>query len=414
MAASIWPCPSLRRASAYTSHGSSASSSRHGQSWSLWAKTLADPGQQPAYGRPVAGPRVGPDRLGVRALGGQQPGCPPVPSGGPGLANFVDERRLEVAAQHLVVHIALTTVDGDRQPVPVGEVVEQPVAAGGVQQLVAAVAGEDVQHARADQEVADAGAHAGEQGPCQVAPGHRPAPGEGRDGGAPRGQGSSPGGQVEHGQAGAPAAGASGQQRHLVRRQRLAVHGGEQPLDLPGPEAELVGADHAGQAGHLVAQQVQRGHSAPGQQHVAVALPAGEQVFEVMFCGGTDELVDVVDDQQRVRRRVGAGDGGQAAAGPAGGGVDAVPGDLARVQVGVLGEQGGLAIAGRRDDQGEAGRACRRQMGDESLPDQALSGDGVLGAGIGWVWFTSGCAVHRHPCASGCLLCRFSGFDSAA
>ena len=204
---------------------------------------------------------------------------------------------------------------------------------------------------------------------------------------------------------GRPALGPPGEPGQLVRAERLAVEVAEEPLDLPGPEAEVVDAELEELAGDPAPREVERREAcacrratASGRRRVVEeslerrsrpACPVRvwrSSIDEEQARLGSrvqlgDRLVDGAPAARQAgehgrRRRLQAGD--ERRLGP----VDAlrpVPGQPACSEAAAqLGEEGGLAGPGRGDDEGEA---MLPELGDELVEPLARTASGRAARG---------------------------------
>ncbi len=178
------------------------------------------------------------------------------------------------------------------------------------QERLATARGEHVEHAGAHQKRPQVAGQLGQHGPRQVCAGERRAPVERGDGAPSLGQRVAPRGQVEHVQAGRPAADPAGQRGGVIRRQRLPVDIAQEVLHLPGPEAQLLAVQDPNLE-QFVARQVEAGHAPPGGEDVQPRRGSGDNRLQHRLGLRTGQAVGVVDDQQRVRGARGAQAGQQ-------------------------------------------------------------------------------------------------------
>ena len=111
------------------------------------------------------------------------------------------------------------------------------------------------------------------------------------------------GGQVEQLQGGDPAAGAALELGDLVGRQRPLVQLAEQPVDLPRPEPQVVGADLAEARPEAQPGQVERRPVARQRHEVDRRRQVVEHLGEGPLARRPDDGVELVDDDEQPARR---------------------------------------------------------------------------------------------------------------
>jgi hypothetical protein len=104
---------------------------------------------------------------------------------------------------------------------------------------------------------------------------------------------------VEELEPGGPALRPPGEAGQVLGRQRLAVEAAEELLDLPGAEAQVVGADLQQLAGDPQARGVEARLGARAGQHVQPGGRVADQLLQQPLGVAGGQLVQVVDDQQR-------------------------------------------------------------------------------------------------------------------
>ncbi len=350
--------------------------------------------QQPPDGLVVAGPGVGPDGVGVGGRVLQHLPRPAVAGRRLRFPHLGLEDRLQVRPQHLVIAEA-AVVEGDQQELAGLDLLQQLLAAGAPEEGVtegSVQAGED---ARVEQEPAQLVGQLLQDVLGQVLPNQAGPGGQGAQRLPAAGRGLAGGGQVEQLQHRRPPLGAAGDLGRLLRGQRRAVDVLEQPLHLPGPEAQVVGTHLREPALQASPGEVQPGLAAGGEQdHEGFGGVLHQPGHEVLG-GRALQRVEVVDHQDGppARPSLDVGDHGVERSPPAreagqrGGesplevgqqGLDAavglvgpVPGrggaDLGQE----LGQDGGLARAGGSDHDAEAGAEGLPQPLGQPGPDQA-------------------------------------------
>ncbi len=113
-----------------------------------------------------------------------------------------------------------------------------------------------------------------------------------------------PGGQVEQRQPRRPPAGASGQRGRGLGGQRLAVHPGEELLDLPGSEPQRLPVQHRELSGDHQPGDVHRQWSSGGQSDPQQVRAPADQLAELGLGRTAGQLMYVVQEQ---RDRSGSG-----------------------------------------------------------------------------------------------------------
>ena len=358
----------------------------------------------PAHRRPVARPAVGPQGVDQPAAGLQQPRRPPGPVLGLALAVPLDQPGLQAGPEHLVVAVhRLALVEPGDEHLPGLQLRQQP---GRV--ICSRRSSHSAGVSRPSTAVSTRNDRSSSGSSSSTLPDRYSRISLDRAGSEATARRRSlvclpRGGQVEQLQPGGPALEPPGQLGHVARRERLAVHVGEQPLDLPRAEPQVVVGDLAQRTGHRSRGRFQPGawrHVAASTSHGGAsstsspsAASAGEPASSCRSSrarttrsAATRSSAPAASAPERhpaPRPGRGRDHGGQRLAHVAqqGGlppvaGVDPVPGRGRGQRRGVLGQQCGLAAARRPGDEHQAvvGGAAER-------PQQALAGQGPTGGG---------------------------------
>ncbi len=255
--------------------------------------------EQPRRTDPVLAAAAGPQRLGDVTVLLEDGGRPPV-----ALAHGVEPLRLdelgvEVGTQDLVRAervVALQRRRHELQPLQLGQRAAAPAGAG---ELVAQRRRQQLERRRLEEEPVQLGGQAGEHVVGEEVPVGAAPPAHLRDGGAPLGRRQPVGGQVEELEGGDPPTGPALQLGDLVGEQRPLVLVAEQPLDLPGAEPQVVGADQLdappeAQPGRVERRPVSRQRHQVGRRRQVV-----DHRRDGPLAAGADDGVELVDDDQQ-------------------------------------------------------------------------------------------------------------------
>ena len=172
-----------------------------------------------------------------------------------------------------------------------------------VEQRVAQGAGQHTQRAGAAQELAQLGRQVAEHLPDEVGA-HQPrSPGQVGQRPPPLRGWAALGEQVEHREPRRPAAGALRQRRGVLGRQRLVVDLAEQPLDLPGPEPQVVGVDDVHGAVDPQRRHVEPDDPARAEHHPQRRRGERDHPGQAVLGLRPRDGVEVVEDEQQVAAR---------------------------------------------------------------------------------------------------------------
>ena len=261
--------------------------------------------QEPVNGGPVLGATEGRECLRERAVGHEELAGPAGLRPRALLAGLRDEHRLEVAPEDLVIAERSLVIERDREDASALQLLEQRPAARPGQERVAEGPAQAAQDAGPDQEVAELVGQLRDDVSREVVA-HEPGAGtEARQDPQPLVARLAARGEVEELQPRGPPLRPPGEACKLVRPERVVVEVAEQPLHLPRPKAQVVHADLQQRPGDPAPREVERGDSSrPGKDRERRRRVVDE-AFEGSLRGRSRERVEVVHDQEEVRRRSG-------------------------------------------------------------------------------------------------------------
>ena len=202
----------------------------------------------------------------------------------------------------MVAELAAVVRRGREEPA-LFQLLQDGLAAGGLEQRVAQGPGQHTQGAGAAQELAQLGRQVAEHLPDEVGA-HQPrSPGQVGQRPPPLRGWAALGEQVEHGEPRRPATGALRQRRGVLGRQRLVVDLAEQPLDLPGPEPQVVGVDDVHGAVDPQRGHVQPDDPARAEHHPQARRRERDHPGQAVLGRRARDGVEVVEDEQQVAAR---------------------------------------------------------------------------------------------------------------
>jgi hypothetical protein len=330
------------------------------------------------HGRPVLRPAVAHERLGQGTAPLEELGRPLVAPPGLGLTDLLDQHPVEVRAQDLVVSKRpLRLVERDREQLAARELLEEERTPPPLEQLIAQVASQANEDGGVDQEPAQLVGQLGENVASEVLAQEAGARADAAEDAASLVGRLAPGRQVEQLEPGRPALRSAGEDRKLARRHRIAVEVAEEPLHLPRSEPEVVALDLEEVAGDVEARQVEIRMDARPGENPQPRRGVVDETAQRSLGRGSFQGVQVIDDErcrtagpllQRARRVLDIAPAGRQPGqrGPKCGlevaqhaerivvpGFGAIPGNRQSRRGRESRQQGCLAGAGGRDNEGE-------------------------------------------------------------
>jgi hypothetical protein len=261
-------------------------------------QALAGPGQHLRHGPPVLGAGVRAHGL-PHVTGPVQDRCAaPVP-GACVAAQLVEQRRLEVVLQDLVIAEREPAVGGRGEHRPGLEFLKQSLATRGLQQGVAKRTAEQAEAARPGEEGTQPRSQLRQHVLGQVGADESGAAAERGDRGAALGSRLTSGGQVEQLEPGRPPARPAGQDRHRLRWQRLGVVVPEEMLYLPGAEPEVLAVELLDLTGDLETGQVEGWPPTGPERDAQLRRAKVDDPAQRPLGGRPGQVLSVVDHEQR-------------------------------------------------------------------------------------------------------------------